>query len=234
MKYVALTAASAAAALAVAFAGVGVTGSAYGQTPAKVAGITVNGTGSVKTVPNRAEFSFGVTSTGKTASAALRANSAEIAKVIAALKTAGVAPADIQTQYVSLSPRTTENGETIIGFTAHNSVSARIGELGKAGAVVDAAVEAGANEVSGPSLTRSDQDALYRTALKAAIANARLKAQAIAAASGVRLGRVLGVAEGGSTPVPLVETRAGAPTGVPIEPGTQLIQASVTVTFAVR
>ena len=236
MKLVPLAVAAAAAALAVAFAGVGRTGDAQSQSAAsKVTGITVNGSGSVVTVPNRAEFSFGVTTTGRTASAALRANSAETAKVIEALKKAGVAAADIQTQYVSLSPRTTDSGETIISFTAHNSVSARIKELARAGVVVDAAVEAGANEVFGPSLTRSDSERLYRLALRAAISNARGKAQAIAAASKVKLGRVLGVTEAGTGggPLPLTTERSAQP-GVPIEPGTQLVQAQVTVTFAVR
>jgi uncharacterized protein YggE len=233
MKLAALAAASAAVALAVAFAGVGSTGEAQGQTAATPpTGITVNGTGSVATVPDRAEFSFGVTSTGRTASAALTANSAEVAKVIAALKQAGVAAADIQTQFVSLSPRTTENGEAIIGYIAHNSVSARLRNLDAAGAVIDAAVAAGANEVFGPNLTSSDRNELYRTALRAAIANAKAKATTIAAAAERTLGRVLAVVETGAAPPPMPVESTAPRAGVPIEPGTQQIEASVTVTFA--
>ena len=83
-------------------------------------------------VPDRAELSFGVESQGQTAKAALAANAAEMRKVIAAVKAAGVAAADVKTQSVSLSPRYDENNEAQ-GFVATNSVSATIKELGQGG-----------------------------------------------------------------------------------------------------
>jgi uncharacterized protein YggE len=98
--------------------------------------------------------------------------------------------------------------------------------------VIDAAVAAGANQVYGPSLSRSDQDDLYRQALRTAYADARAKAQVLAAAAGLSVGRVLAMQESGGVPVPLVDRAGAAETQVPIEPGTQSIQASVTVTFA--
>lgn len=217
---------------AAALAGVGLPEPARSAAPDAENGITVTGTGTVTTVPNRAEFSFGVTSEGRTASAALAANAAEMRRVIVALRGAGVASEDIQTQHVSLSPRYTNDGEAIVGYTASNTVSARIRDLARVGAVVDAAVEAGANQVFGPSLTRSDGNDLYRDALRSAYANARAKAQALAAAAGISLGRAVAVVEaGGPVPVPLAEDARVADT--PIEPGTQEIQATVTVTFAV-
>jgi hypothetical protein len=195
-------------------------------------GITVTGTGVVTSVPDRADFSFGVLSQGRTASAALAANAAEMRRVIAAVRGAGVAADDVQTQQVWLSPRYTDEGESIIGYTATNTVSARIRDLGRAGAVIDAAVEAGANQVSGPSLTRSDSNELYRTALRAAYANARAKAQALAGAAGITLGRAIDMVEsGGPIPLPVAESAARL-ADTPIEPGTQDIQATVTVTFA--
>ena len=196
-----------------------------------VAGITATGTGSVTVVPDRALFWFGVQSEGRTASAALNANAAEIRRVIDALRSAGVAAADLQTQQVSLSPRTNETGE-IVGYTAVNTVSARIRDIDRAGAVIDAAVNAGANQVGGPQLIRADQNAQYRSALRAAIADARAKAQALAEASNVTLGPIVAVAEAGSGPAPLPATeRAAADT--PVMPGTQEVQAIVTVTFGV-
>jgi uncharacterized protein YggE len=213
--------------LALAGAGAAATG-AGGRT------ITVTGTGSVAVVPNRASFSFGVTTQGRTAAGALAENAAEMRKVIAALKGAGIAAADIQTQSVSLSPRYSQDGESIIGYTASNSVSATAKDIDRAGAIVDAAVAAGANQVSGPSLTRGDATALYRRALRAAVADARTKAVAIAAASRARLGAVRSVVEGsqGPTPVPLSAKAAAAPDSTPIEPGTQRVEATVTVEFA--
>lgn len=197
-------------------------------------GITVTGTGVVRAVPDRAEIAFGVVSQGRTASEALRANDAAIQRVVAALRAAGIAAADIQTQSFSVSPRTTEEGEDIVGYTAQNTVTARLRQLARAGAVIDAAVGAGANQVYGPSLSRSNAPELYNDALRAAVSDARAKAEVLASAAGVRLGPVVGVAEQGDTPVSDESGgRASAPAAAQIEPGTQDIRASVVVTFAV-
>ena len=215
-----------------ALAGVGQPAPARGQEadgPAR--SITASGAGSVTTVPDRAHFSFGVQAQARTASAALQAADVQLRKVVAALRDAGVAQADIQTEQISLSARTTDDGGEIVGYTAVSSVSVRVRNLERAGPVVDAAVGAGANQVFGPALTRSDQAGLYRGALRAAYADARAKAQVLAEAAGVTLGAVSSVVEGGGgSPVPLA---AGGETKAGIEPGTQEIQASVTVTFAV-
>ena len=204
------------------------------ETDGPTRSITASGQGSVTTVPDRAHFSFGVQAQSRTASQALEAADAQLARVVAALRSAGVAQADIQTEQISLSPRTSEDGVQIVGYTAVSSVSVRVRNLDRAGPVVDAAVGAGANQVYGPSLTRSDQDAVYRSALKAAYADARAKAQALAEAAGVTLGAMTSTVEGGgaSVPMPLAAGRAEDAKAT-IEPGTQEIQASVSVTFAV-
>ena len=237
MKLVRIVAVAAAVGLAVAYTGVGRPDGASGRPAASqdTRTISVSGTGSVQAVPDRAQFSFGVTTQGTTAVRALAANASLARKVISALKAAGVSAADIRTESVQLSPTVSDDGSTIVGYTATNSVSATLRDLDKAGSVVDSAVEAGANQVSGPSLVRSDQNALYRAALRAAVANARAKAQALAGASGVSLGSVRSVVEGSAAPPPVpLERAAGdmAP-ATPIEPGTQTIEASVTVEFAV-
>jgi uncharacterized protein YggE len=216
-----------------ALAGIAVPGSA-GSANGSGRSVTVTGSASVTTVPNRASFSFGVTTQGKTASGALSENATETRKVIEALKAAGIAAADIQTASVSLSPRYSNDGESILGYTATNVVSATEKDINHAGAIVDAAVGAGANEVGGPSLTRSDTSALYRAALRAAVADARKKASAIATASGAHLGAVRSVAEGSSAPAPEpfnAKAAAGASDATPVQPGTQEIDASVTVVF---
>ena len=199
-------------------------------------GITVQGSGSVTSVPDRAQLSFGVETQAATAKAALAANSAEMRKVIAALRAAGAT--DVQTQSVALYPRYAETDGSAQGsvqsYVAQNSVSAVIRELDKAGTVIDAAVGAGANQVSGPALSRGDQDALYRRALAEAVADARARAQALAAASNLTLGRVTQIVEGGSVPLPQYDAmKSSAEAGTPIEPGEQELVASVTVTFAV-
>jgi uncharacterized protein YggE len=195
--------------------------------------IVVTGQGSVRTTPDRAQLSVGVSTDAKAASAALRANGAETAKVIAAVKAQGIPAADIQTELVSLSVRYSQNGDAVVGYTATNSISVVVRTLSKVGPAIDAAVEAGANQVSGPNLALSDRNAFYRRAIRVAIANARGKAQAIARAAGLTLRRITNVTEsGGPTPVSVDSKTALPATGPPIEPGTQLVQATLTVTFS--
>jgi uncharacterized protein YggE len=196
--------------------------------------IGVAGLGSVSAVPNRAQVSFGVSTSAKTASTALHANAVEMTKVIAALKAQGIAAADIRTELVSLSPRYSQSGEDVIGYDAANSVSATLRKLDKVGPVIDAAVDAGANQVSGPDLVRADSAGLYRSALRAAIANARAKARTIATASGLHVRRITDVSETSSapTPTPLAAKDASA-TPTPVEPGMTQVEATVAVTFSV-
>jgi len=200
------------------------------DTPTKKT-ITVTGSGTVTTVPDRASFQFTVNTRGATAKAALAQNSTATAAVIAALKNAGVAAADLQTSQVSLSPQTNQDGTTIIGYLASSSVNAKT-TIAKAGELVDTAVSAGADGVGGPMLSRSDSDALYRDALEDAVADAKQKAQALAAAAGLSLGDVQTIVEGSQQSPPIMYAqKLDAASSTPIEPGTQEIDATVTVTY---
>jgi uncharacterized protein YggE len=219
-----------------ALAGVGRPEGAGGATNSAPNGITVTGTGTVKTVPNQAEFSLGVQTQTASAREALAANSEKMRRVLAALSSAGVSKSDVTTQDVSVSPSYGGTGQAN-GYTAGNTVSVKIHDLAKTGTILDAASKAGANQVYGPTLTRSDQDAQQAKALADAVGNARKKAQALADAAGVRLGAVTAITEGVDTgPQPYfaqASGRAAADKAVPIQPGTQDLQATVTVTFAI-
>jgi uncharacterized protein len=199
------------------------------DTPTKKA-ITVTGNGSVTTVPDRATFSFTVETRADTAQAAIAKNSSAASAVIAAVKGAGIPASDIQTSQIYLSPQTSQTGTEIIGYAASNTITVE-STITKAGAVVDAAVGAGANGVSGPMLSRSDQDAQYREALKDAVADAKVKAEALASAGGLTLGSVETIVEGSQSSQPIMYAKADAAASVPIEPGTQSIEATVTVTY---
>jgi hypothetical protein len=196
--------------------------------------VTVNGTGTVTAVPDQAEFDFTVQTKGATAAAALSRNGTDTKAVIAAVEGEGVPDADIQTTDVSLDPVMSNDGTSIIGYTASDSIAVTKLAIAKAGSVVDAAVGAGANSVSGPSLTLSSQDALYNDALKAAVAQAKTKAQALAGAAGRTLGDVVSIVEGGGqAPLPFA-VGAAAKDSTPIQPGTEDVQATVTVTYALN
>lgn len=218
----------------VALAGVGRPETAGGASK-PVGGISVDGTGTVKSVPNQAEFTLGVQTKASTAREALARNSERMQRVIAAIEAAGVDKADVKTQDVSVSPAYDANGK-VDGYSAHNSMAVTIHDLSKAGNVLDAASNAGANEVYGPTLTRSDQETLQTKALRSAVTDARTKAEALAAAAGVRLGSVTAITEGSSgAPQPYFAygARVAMDKAAPIQPGTQDVQATVSVTFAI-
>jgi hypothetical protein len=193
--------------------------------------IAVSGHGSVTTVPDRASFDFTVETRAAAATSAIARNGDAAAALVQAAKNAGVAAADIRTSQLSLNPQSNDDGTQIVGYLASTTVTATT-TLEKAGALVDAAVKAGATGVSGPSLSRSDTDALYRDALKAAVADARQKAAALAAAGGLSLGGIQSLSEGGATPTPLPFAAKSAAGAVAIEPGTQSVEADVSVVFA--
>jgi len=218
--------------VAAAIAGVAQPRLGRSATPAPGTVITVTGNGTVDATPDRASFDFGVTTQGATAADALSSNSSEAQHIIDALKNAGIDSSDIQTTQVSLWPQTSTDGTRITGYQASNSVQVTAG-LGRAGALVDAAVRAGANNVDGPNLDTADKSSLYGDALKKAIGDAKVKAQAIADGAGLTLGSLVKVEEGGNSapPVPMY-AQARAAASVPIEAGTQQIEASVTVTYS--
>ena len=156
-------------------------------------------------------------------------------RVLDALRSVGVDKNDVKTQDVSVSANYLDEGR-IEGYNARNSVSVRVEDLSKGGTILDAASNAGANEVYGPMLSRSNQDKLQAKALRGAVADARRKAETLADAAGIQLGSVTAISEGVSGGPEPYYAEGGARLALdsaPIEPGTQDIQASVTVTFAI-
>ena len=193
--------------------------------------VTTTGHGVVTAVPDQATVIAGVHTQAASASGALDQNSRLMSKVVGALKTAG--GDELQTQQVSLSPQLNEQGQ-VTAYTAENTVSAT-SKIAEAGALIDAAVAAGANTVSGPSLDVAGRDALYRSALKKAVEDARAKAQALAEAGGFGVGQVSAVTEqAAGGPVPMLDAAVAKSSATPIEAGTQDVAADVTVTFRIR
>ena len=225
-----LTFAAAVLVAAAAFAGVGRPEAARGDV-APPDTVTTLGHGVVTVVPDEASITAGVHTQAVSASDALAQNAKLMNSVIAALKGAG--GTDLQTQQVSLNPQTNDQNQ-VTGYAADNSVSAKA-TIANVGALIDAAVGAGANTVDGPNLDVSDQDALYRTALGKAVDDARAKAEALAQAGGFGVGQVSSVTEqSASAPVPVFQAAVAKSDGTPVEAGTQDVTADVTVTFRIN
>ena len=205
-------------------------GAAHGTSDPSVRSVTVEGTATAKVVPDTALFTFGVETEAATAKAALADNGGRMRRVITALLRAGVAKEDIQTQDASVYPRQNDNGE-VVGYRANGSVAATARRIAKAGAVVDAAVGAGATETSGPQFSPSGTE-LTQQALREAFSNARAKAETLAREAGASLGKVRRIEENAQAPEPVPLYRAALDAATPIEPGTQEARATVTVTFS--
>jgi len=208
--------------------------------------LTITAEGKSTRTPDLATFSTGVATTGKTASAAMVANAAAMNRVVAALKQAGIAPRDIQTANLSLSPVYEDRSRPmpapqadtpprIVGYQASNTVSVRARDLGRMGAVIDALVAAGANQVNGPDFALDQPEAALDEARVAAIKTARARAELYAHAAGLHVLRVVSIAEsGGYSPQPRVFYAAkamadSAPS--PVEAGELSMNVNVTVQF---
>lgn len=195
--------------------------------------ITVSGVGTVKSVPDEAQMSFGVETRGQTAKAAVAANADAMRRVVNALRQAG--GREIATQWVSVYSISGSETGGITEYSASNSVSVT-SDTGDAAALIDAATTAGANQVSGPGLTSSNSDELYRQALAKAVDEARLRAQVLAKAAGRQLGEITSIVEGGAAePEPYYAERAAMDaSATPIVPGTQDTTATISVTFTLK
>ena len=192
-------------------------------------------------VPDLATIRAGVVTQGTTAQAALSENATRMDRVIAALKRAGVADRDLQTATIQLNPqyRYGENvPPTITGYQATNTVSVRFRDVAKSGAILDALVREGANQIDGPNLAVEAMDTAMDEARTDAIRRARARAELYAKAAGLRVERILVIAEGATAlppqPMPQMMMRAEMAKDSQVLPGEQEINATVTVRFLLR
>jgi hypothetical protein len=201
--------------------------------------ITVTASGSVSVEPDRARLTSGVTAEGGTAREALTANNGAMQKVIGELKSSGIDAKDIQTSSFRVEPRYTRPAEgqmpKIDGYSVANEVQVLVHDLEKVGDVLDRLVTAGANQTAGLNFEVSKAERALDEARKEAVANARRRAELYAAAAGAEVGEVLTITEGEASPGPRpMFARAMKADSVPIERGTETLQASVTITWALK
>jgi hypothetical protein len=204
--------------------------------------LDISATGEVTRVPDIAIISAGVVTRSPTATGALSEAADRMAKVLAALKRAGVEDRDIQTSNVSLNPeyRYEENKPPqLVGYTASNTVNVRFRDIRNSGKILDALVSQGANQINGPNLTIDKPEAALDEARAKAIATARARADLYARSLGLRVARVVAVSESGGyappPPMPPMVMQAGlARADTKIEPGEQRLQVTLAVTFELQ
>lgn len=204
--------------------------------------LRVQGSAEVRIVPDLAVVRLGVASEAQTAQAAQQAVNGASNAILGAVGRVGVEELSVQTVRLVLSPiyssrRPSDAQEPrIVGYRASNTVSVRTEDLSLVAPVIDAALEAGANQLEGVSFGLQDDQAVKQQALRRAIEEARGKAAAMASALGVELDAIISVTEEpGFVREPRMEiSRAMAIQSAPetsISPGEVSVSASVSIEY---
>ncbi len=204
--------------------------------------LSLNADGHSTRVPDIAMFNAGVSNSGKTAAEALAANALAMNQVVAALKRAGIEGRDIQTSNLALNPvyaNNTNGGRPkVVGYQVSNAVSVRERKVTEMGKVIDALVEAGANDINGPSFGLDSPDAALDEARGQAMKAARARAALYAQAAGLKVVRIMTISESGGyapRPQPMLMARMAmadaAPAPAPVEAGEVGMQISISVVF---
>ena len=207
-------------------------------------GIWVNGQGEVTVIPDVATLRIGVVAQEASVAEAQGKALAAMDNLITALKEGGVAKKDIQTQFFNIQKVTRwdreREQEILIGYRVSNMVLAKIRDVEKAGAIIDAATAAGGDltRIDSISFSIDDPSEYYEEARGKAMKDARAKAEQLADLGGVKLGKPTYISEGASypTPRPIFEmAAAGAPAKAetPISPGEMKISLNVQVVYAI-
>lgn len=202
--------------------------------------IQTTGEAVITAEPNRARIDVGVTTQAQTSQAAAEQNAARSQAVLTRLRTVIGQTGEIRTVGYDLTPNYTypqQGGEPkLTGYTASNTVRVTLDDLTKVGSVIDTATQAGANQIRSLQFMLKDERPSVDQALRQASQNAMRKAEAIAAALGVKTIRVLSATESGGAPVPVREafTMRAQATQTPVEPGTIEVRGSVTLTVEIQ
>ena len=212
--------------------------------------IIATGRGESKAAPDRAVVRLGAAVQAEQAQAAQDQVNAIVARAIDALKKAGVTEKDIQTTDASLHPVYADGGPIpldqrgqpreprITGYRASNVVQVGVNDVAKVGAVIDAGVNAGANQLQGVTFELKDDAKARAEALAKAVEKAKADAQTIAAALGVTLGPVEEAFAGGDVVFPQPRYRAlameaMAAGGAPVQPGEVDVNATITLRYRI-
>ena len=207
--------------------------------------IHVTGSGSVTGEPDIATLNLGVSAEKASVEKAREAAASAMTAVIESLKTNDIAETDIQTENFSIHPQYdyTDNGRVLRGYRVNNTVSAKVRELESLSDVIDDAAKAGGDivVVNAIRFMIEDATALQTQARALAVKNAEMKADTLAEASGVTLGKPVTITEtnfSGGPRIAFAESAAladdSARSSTPIEAGELTITVNVTIVYEIQ
>ncbi|MDA1337339.1 MAG: SIMPL domain-containing protein [bacterium] len=217
--------------------------------PSSFRNFQVSGEGSVTTIPDIAQFSFGVlTQGGIDLGVTQEKNTGAVNASIEFLKNQGIDKKDISTKTYQVNPRyqyyscSGKEGPCppaeIVGYTVEQTIQVKVRNFNVIGDLLSGVVENGANSVSQLSFTVDDPTEIENEARAKAIEKAKAKAQALAKAGGFKVGRLLSIQEG-FAPSPrydfaISESATGGAPSPSIEPGSQEVKVNITLTYEIK
>ena len=201
--------------------------------------LSVSAQAEARRVPDVATISAGVVTQAVDGNTAMRQNAEQMAKVMDAIKAAGVAEKDTQTSGISLNPqyRYVENeAPKITGYQASNTVNLKVRDIAKLGKVLDALAASGSNQINGPSFEIDQPEPVYDEARLAALKNARARAETYAKSLDLRVRRIVSISEGGGggfRPMPMMAmaARGKAEMDTQVSPGETTLSVNLDVVF---
>jgi uncharacterized protein YggE len=197
--------------------------------------IVVTGSGDVAAAPDRAAVNLGAVSEAKQAMEAQKQLSQIMQRVVKDIKALGIDRLSHYPVYSNPGRKTDQEPEAprIVGYRAANTVRVQVDDLDRVGSVIDAGITAGANQLASLSFELRDDGKYRQQALKLAVQEARVKAEAIAAAMSLQLGEIVEIREEGARMSYPAERKYAAPAsaGTPIQPGQIEVSAGVSIRF---
>ena len=212
-----------------------------GASAASVRVIEVDGTGEARGTPDLATLNLAIETHAATAEEAAGRNGALAEKIIGALKLKLDGKGKISTGGYSLNPEYDQRPgreSKIVGYTAQNSITTETGALDLLGALIDAAISAGANRVNYLNFALKDDSKVRSEAIAIATRDAKAQADALAAALGVKLGKVVKATTiEAARPIPMQRmglAMAAERVATPVEPGEVTVPVTVSLTFYIE
>lgn len=205
--------------------------------------ITIEGEGKITSKPTLAQINVGLYSEGVEVPGVQAENTRKVNAMVTALKDAGIAEADLQTNNYNIAPKYdyTDGLQRVVGYTVSQNLEVKVRDLAKVGDVLARVGQLGANQVSGVNFTLDDPSSVKQEARRKALADARAKADELAEALGVDIIRVVTFSESGAgspPPMPMyraelmaADNKAASPD---IQPGSLDLVSRVSVTYEIR
>lgn len=200
--------------------------------------LSVSSQADVRRAPDIATLSTGVVTQAADANAAMRANAAQMEKVVAAVRAAGIEARDIRTSGIHLNPqyRYAEHQPPVIsGYQASNTIDITVRDLARLGKILDALVATGANQINGPSFDIENKDEGLDEARRKALEKARARADMYAGSLGMRVRRIVSISEGAHVgpPVPMMGMRMekAMDASTPVSPGENVLSVNLDIVF---